>query len=252
MTLVVPKNPKIPDKTTGGLDTVAVRMPVHPIANALIRIAGVPIAAPSANRSGRPSTTTAGHCIEDLDGIIPMIIDGGSVEIGLESTIVDCTSKVPMLLRPGAITMEMLQEAVGQVEIDPAILGPMDPGVRPKAPGMKYRHYAPKAELTIVMGEDEKVQTRINELAMTAAGEGKKVGIIATLESRNCYHTGDVKVMGVRNDRSTVAHNLFSILREFDDDGVDVIYSEGFSDEGIGRAIMNRLKKAAGYRIMEV
>lgn len=252
MTLVLRKKSIVPDKTTGGLNTVAVRMPVDKIANALIRVAGVPIAAPSANKSGRPSTTTAQHCIEDLDGEVDLIIDGGSVDIGLESTIVDCTEEIPVLLRPGAVTLEMLREAVGKVDVDPAILGPMSENIRPKAPGMKYKHYAPKAELTIVLGEPQRVQERISELTKSAEANGKKVGVIATVESRNAYHNGLVKVMGLRADESTVAHNLFAILREFDDDGVDVIYSEGFDDNGIGRAIMNRLKKAAGYSILEV
>jgi len=252
MTLVMKKKSIVPERTTGGLDTVAVRMPVHPVAAALIRECGLPIAAPSANRSGRPSTTTAQHCIEDLDGIIPMIIDSGAVDIGLESTIVDCTGDIPVLLRPGGITLEMLRDAVGRVDIDPAITGPVDAGVKPRAPGMKYRHYAPEAELTIVTGSPERVQAKISELAEAARSGGKRVGIIATEESRDAYHDCDLKVMGLRSDESTVAHNLFAILREYDDDGVDVIYSEGFNDSGIGRAIMNRLRKAAGYRILEV
>lgn len=253
MTLVMNKKPSVPDRTTGGLKTVAVRMPADEVARALIRVSGVPIAAPSANRSGRPSTTKAQHCIEDLDGRIDMIIDGGSVEIGLESTIVDLTGEVPMLLRPGAVTLEMLKSVLGRVDIDPAIIGPMSEDVRPKAPGMKYKHYAPKAELTIVMGAPEKVRDRINELTAADIAAGKKVGVIATVESRNAYHDQTVlKIMGMRNDESTVAHNLFAILREFDDTGVDVIYSEGFEDSGIGRAIMNRLRKAAGYSILEV
>ena len=253
MTLVLKKKPSVPDRTTGGLDTVAVRMPVDEIARTLIRASKVPVAAPSANRSGRPSTTTAAHCIEDLDGRIDMIIDGGSVHIGLESTIVDLTGEIPMLLRPGAITLEMLEGVLGHVEIDPAILGPVAEDVKPKAPGMKYKHYAPKAELTIVSGEQGAVQDKINELVAADTAAGRKVGVIATLESRNAYHgQAALKVMGMRNDESTVAHNLFAILREFDDTGVDRIYSEGFEDNGIGRAIMNRLRKAAGYSILEV
>lgn len=253
MTLVMTKKPVVPDRTTGGLDTVAVRMPVDEIARALIRVSGVPIAAPSANRSGRPSTTTAAHCVEDLDGRIDMIIDGGPVDIGLESTIVDVTGDIPMLLRPGAITLEMLRDVLGRVDIDQAILGPMSENVKPKAPGMKYKHYAPKAELTIVMGKAEDVQNKINELTSADMAAGKKVGVIATVESRNAYHNQtSLKIMGLRNDESTIAHNLFAILREFDDTGVDVIYSEGFEDSGIGRAIMNRLRKAAGYSILEV
>ena len=253
MTLVMNKKPSVPDRTTGGLDTVAVRMPVDEIARALIRVSGVPVAAPSANRSGRPSTTTAAHCVEDLDGRIEMIIDGGPVDIGLESTIVDVTGDIPMLLRPGAITLEMLREVLGRVDIDPAIIGPVSEDVKPKAPGMKYRHYAPKAGLTIVIGKQGDVQNKINELAAADMAAGRKVGIIATVESRNAYHNQTaLKIMGIRNDESTIAHNLFAILREFDETGVDVIYSEGFEDSGIGRAIMNRLLKAAGYNILEV
>ncbi len=253
MTLVMNKKSYVPDRTTGGLDTVAVRMPVDEIARALIRVSSVPIAAPSANRSGRPSTTTAAHCVEDLDGRIEMIIDGGPVDIGLESTIVDVTGDIPMLLRPGAVTLEMLRDVLGRVDIDPAIIGPVSEDIKPKAPGMKYRHYAPKAGLTIVMGKPGDVQNKINELAAEDMAEGRKVGIIATVESRNAYHNRTaLKIMGVRNDESTIAHNLFAILREFDDTGVDVIYSQGFEDSGIGRAIMNRLRKAAGYNILEV
>ena len=253
MTLVMNKKSSVPDRTTGSLDTVAVRMPVDEIARALIRVSGVPIAAPSANRSGRPSTTTAAHCVEDLDGRIEMIIDGGPVDIGLESTIVDVTGDIPMLLRPGAITLEMLRGTLGRVDIDPAIIGPVSEDVKPKAPGMKYRHYAPKAGLTIVMGKPGDVQNKINGLAAADMAAGRKVGIIATAESRNAYHNQTaLKIMGLRNDESTIAHNLFAILREFDDTGVDVIYSEGFEDSGIGRAIMNRLRKAAGYNILEV
>lgn len=253
MTLVMNKKETIPDKTTGGLKTVAVRMPIDEVARALIRVSSVPIAAPSANRSGRPSTTTAAHCIEDLDGRIEMIIDGGSACIGLESTIVDVTGEIPMLLRPGAITLEMLREVLGRVDIDPAIIGPMAEDIKPKAPGMKYKHYAPKADLTIVTGETQKVRDKINELIKADIAAGKKVGVIATLESRNAYRgQTTLKVIGTRSDESTVAKSLFSILREFDDTGVDKIYSEGFEDSGIGRAIMNRLRKAAGYSILEV
>lgn len=253
MTLVMKKKPAVPDRTTGGLDTVAVRMPAEEIARALIRVSTVPIAAPSANRSGRPSTTTARHCIEDLDGRVDMIIDGGSVEIGLESTIVDLTGDVPTLLRPGAVTLEMLRDVLGQVETDPAILGPLSDDIKPRAPGMKYRHYAPKAKLTIVTGSPDKVQKKINALVTADAAAGKKAGVIATAESRNAYHGQTVlRVMGLRNDEMTIAHNLFAILREFDETGVDVIYSEGFEEDGIGRAIMNRLRKAAGYSIVEV
>jgi len=252
LTLVFPKKEIVPYGTTGGLDTVAVRMPSDPIATRLIRLAGVPVAAPSANTSGRPSPTRAEHVIEDLNGKIEMIIDGGEVGIGVESTIVDVSGEIPTLLRPGAITMEMLKETVGEVEIDPAILGPMNEGMKPKAPGMKYRHYAPNAEMTLVEGEMDKVVEFINREAKAALEAGKKVGIICTEESRQYYSYGILEVIGSREHEETVAHNLFAVLREFDDQKVDCIFSESFSKDRLGQAIMNRLCKAAGYHIVNV
>ena len=252
LTLVFPKKEIVPYGTTGGLDTVAVRMPSDPIATRLIRLAGVPVAAPSANTSGRPSPTRAEHVIEDMNGKIEMIIDGGEVGIGVESTIVDVSGEIPTLLRPGAITMEMLKETVGEVEIDPAILGPMNEGMKPKAPGMKYRHYAPNAEMTLVEGEMDKVVEFINREAKAALEAGKKVGIICTEESRQYYSYGILEVIGSRENEETVAHNLFAVLREFDDQKVDCIFSESFSKDRLGQAIMNRLCKAAGYHIVNV
>lgn len=252
LTLVFPKSDKVPAGTTGGLDTVAVRMPSDPVAAALIRLSGVPIAAPSANTSGRPSPTTAQHVIQDMDGRIDMIIDGGPVGIGVESTIVDVTEKIPVLLRPGAVTVEMLRTVVGEVKIDPAILGPLSADVRPKAPGMKYRHYAPSAELTLFEGDIEHVIFEINSLAEGQRAAGKKVGIICTDETKNRYQADVVKSIGLRSKEETVAHNLYAVLRDFDDLGVDYIYSESFSTDHLGQAIMNRLKKAAGYKVLRV
>ena len=246
LTMVFKKKEIVPYGTTGGLDTVAVRMPSDPIARALIRLAGVPVAAPSANRSGRPSPTTADHVWQDMAGRIEMIIDGGPVGIGVESTIVDVTGPVPVILRPGAITMEMVRDALGQVEIDPAIVGPIKEGVRPKAPGMKYRHYAPKARMTLVEGEMEQVVRAINHLAREALKQGERVGIICTDETRFCYPAGMIRSVGIRAREETVAHNLYAVLREFDDLEADVIFSESFPDDQIGQAIMNRLSKAAG------
>ena len=252
LTMVFPKSEIVPYGTTGGLDTVAIRMPSDPIANCLIRLAGVPVAAPSANTSGRPSPTKAEHVIEDMDGKIEMIIDGGEVGIGLESTIVDVSGEVPMLLRPGAITMEMLRETLGEVDMDPAIMGPLSADVKPKAPGMKYRHYAPKGEMTLVEGEMENVVAFINQQAKLALEEGKTVGIICTEESRGLYEGGILKVIGSREYEETVARNLFAVLREFDENQVDCIFSESFSKDRLGQAIMNRLCKAAGYHIVNV
>ena len=252
LTLIFPKSGRVPEGTTGGLDTVAVRMPSDPVARRLIELAGTPVAAPSANTSGRPSPTTAEHVHQDMDGRIEMIVDGGPVGIGVESTIVDVTGEIPMVLRPGAITMEMLKKCVGAVEIDPAILGPVSQDFKPKAPGMKYRHYAPKADLTIVSGETEDVVRAINRMAAERESEGLSVGIICTDETRALYPCGVVRSMGVRARQETIAHNLYAVLREFDDLNADVIYSESFEGGELSQAIMNRLCKAAGYHMMNV
>ena len=252
LTMVFPKSEIVPYGTTGGLDTVAVRMPSDPIAGRLIALSGVPIAAPSANTSGRPSPTTAQHVWQDMNGKIEMILDGGPVGIGVESTIVDVSGDVPTLLRPGAITMEMLRETVGQVEIDPAIQAPPSADLRPKAPGMKYRHYAPHADLQLVEGETGKVVETINELVKEKLVEGKKVGVICTDETKARYPQGEVRSVGLRAKEETIAHNLFAVLREFDDLDVDCIYSESFSKDHLGQAIMNRLTKAAGYHVLKV
>ena len=252
LTLIFPKSGRVPKGTTGGLDTVAVRMPSDPVARRLIELAGTPVAAPSANTSGRPSPTTAEHVRQDMDGRIEMIVDGGPVGIGVESTIVDVTGDIPMVLRPGAFTMEMLKLCVGAVEIDPAILGPVSQDFKPKAPGMKYRHYAPKADLTIVSGETEDVVQAINRMAAERESEGLSVGIICTDETRALYPRGVVRSMGVRARQETIAHNLYAVLREFDDLNADVIYSESFEGGELSQAIMNRLCKAAGYHMMNV
>lgn len=253
LTLVFPKSEKVPYGTTGGLETVAVRMPGDPVALRLIALAGVPVAAPSANTSGRPSPTTADHVYQDMNGKIELIVDGGAVGIGLESTIVDVSGEVPTMLRPGAVTMEMLHETLGQVEIDPAILGPLSAEVKPKAPGMKYRHYAPKAELLLVEAEAIlEAADKINELAAEKIAQGYRVGIICTDETRKYYDQGFVISMGTRAREATIAHNLFAVLREYDDLQVDYIYSESFSNTELGQAIMNRLSKAAGYHILSV
>lgn len=255
LTVILNKTDIVPYGTTGGLDTVAIRMPSHPVARELICIADVAVAAPSANTSGRPSPTTAQHVIQDLDGKINMVVDGGKVGIGIESTIVDMTGENPMILRPGYITKPMLEEVVKKtVSIDPAILSKegMD-GVRPKAPGMKYKHYAPKGDLTIVSGDNiKKVVGKIHELVEEKQKEGYRVGIIATDETVSQYGEGIVKSIGSREDEVSISVGLYSVLREFDDEGVDFIYSESFEQDDFGQAIMNRLLKAAGYSIIKV
>ena len=251
LTMIFHKSSAVPLATTGGLDTVAVRMPSHKTARAMIDAAGGYIAAPSANRSGRPSPTVARYVIEDLDGLVDMIIDGGEVNIGLESTIIDLTGEVPTILRPGYVTQDMLTETLGLVDVDRTIL---DANSRqaPKAPGMKYRHYAPRGNLSIVEGEPERVVSYINERISALQKEGRKTGVIATDETVARYHGDDIKSVGSRRDEEVIARHLFRILREFDDDNVEVMFTESFETAGIGQAIMNRLLKAAGHQVIQV
>lgn len=251
LTMVFKKSDRVPYRTTGGLESVAVRMPSNKIARELIKMAGVPVAAPSANSSGRPSPTKADHVLCDLDGKIDMVIDGGTVDIGLESTIVDVTGEVPVILRPGFITEEMLSEAIGRVKTDDAVknLSP-DKDIKPKAPGMKYRHYAPQGKMTIYKGKPEKVVKIINE--ETAKSEGKKTAVLATDETKRYYKADIVISVGSREDCESIAHNLFATLRSFDDMGAEIIFSEGFDESRLGFAIMNRLHKSAGYNIVNV
>ncbi|MDE7319181.1 MAG: threonylcarbamoyl-AMP synthase [Lachnospiraceae bacterium] len=247
LTMIFQKKECVPLGTTGGLSTVAVRMPSDEIARELIRQGGGYIAAPSANASGRPSPTTAQHVYEDMNGRIPMILDGGPVQIGLESTIVDLTEDRPVILRPGYITLSMIRSITGEAEVDRGLIAD-DASVRPKAPGMKYRHYAPKAELRIVEGPMEQVVSYINE---KCAGS-MRTGIICTEETREHYPDGDVKCIGSRKDELSIASHLFAILREFDEDHVERIYSESFNTPELGQAIMNRLLKAAGHQKIDV
>ena len=246
LTMIFQKSDIVPYGTTGGLDTVAVRMPVDPIAQALIREAGGFVSAPSANTSGRPSPTTAQHVEEDLNGKIDMILDGGTVDIGLESTILDMTVSPPMILRPGAITEEMFEKVIGPVNVDQTLLSENSTQA-PKAPGMKYRHYAPKAKLMIVEGDLREEILAIRQLAYEADRKGNPVGIIATSETLPFYNHGIVKNIGTRENEKSIARNLYGVLREFDEENVDTIYSESFAVQGMGTAIMNRLEKAAGH-----
>ena len=251
LTMILKKSDRVPLETTGGLDSVAIRMPVHKTAAAFIKAAGGYVAAPSANISGKPSPTSAKYVIQDMDGRIDMIIDGGDSGIGLESTIVDLTGDIPVLLRPGYITVEQLREVLGNVDVDKTILDG-DCKERPKAPGMKYRHYAPKGELTIVEGQALAVVEKINELTHEAERDNKKVCVIATDENADNYEAGVIKSIGSRNDEDIIAHRLYTILRECDDENIDVIYSESFDSAGIGQAIMNRLLKAAGHHMIHI
>lgn len=284
LTMVLPKSDAVPMETTGGLETVAVRMPEHPVARELIRLCGLPIAAPSANLSGRPSPTTAEHCLRDLNHKIEAIVDGGACRIGVESTIVDMSGEKPVLLRPGAITLEMLKAALQtEVDVDPTLEKPAElgSGLRPKAPGMKYRHYAPKAPMLIIQpaayrGEDgiedgrmlrasfQKVAAAAQEEAEQHLVKGERVGIICSDETFPYYFKEGAPVpenkrfsdghvwlcsLGSRKDTRSIAHNLFALLREMDEDQVDFIIAEGVDPQKLGYAIMNRMKKAAGQHI---
>lgn len=253
LTMILKKSEIVPLSTSGGLSTVGIRMPSDPIASMLIKESGLYIAAPSANSSGRPSTTKAEHVIEDLSGKISMIIDGGAVDIGLESTIVDLSGEKALILRPGFITREQLMDVIGDVDYDKAVLKrEANPNIVAKAPGMKYKHYAPKGELTIYEGDMDKVIAKINEQAREKVLAGESVAILATDETKGNYHNGIVKSIGSRCDEKAIASHLFDVLREFDTLGISYIYSESFADNNLGQAIMNRLLKAAGYHIITV
>ncbi len=253
LTIILNKAENVPKQTTGGLDTVAIRLPANQIARQLIKDSGIFIAAPSANLSGKPSPTTANHVFQDLNGKIDMIIDGGNATLGLESTIVDLSGDTPLILRPGCITKAMLENVIGEIEYDLAImnLNP-DENLIPRAPGMKYRHYAPEGNLTIYEGKTQAVVEAINNKARENTENGNTVGVIATLETKDFYRYGTVKTIGSRAEEATIAAGLYAILREFDQLHTEYIYSESFSDNHLGQAIMNRLLKAAGYHIVNV
>lgn len=251
LTMIFEKSEQVPFETTGGLSTVAVRYPNHPVALVFIKESGGFVAAPSANTSGRPSPTLGTHVYEDLKGRIEMLLDSGEVGIGIESTIVDMTVEPPMILRPGFITEEMLKEVLGHIDVDKTTKERLE-GVAPKAPGMKYRHYAPKGELTIISGKSEHVREAINKLLIEAKEKGLRTGVIGTEENIEAYEAHVKMNAGKKQDELTIARRLYSMLREFDEEKVDVIYSEAFSENGMGQAVMNRLLKAAGHKVIQV
>ena len=249
LTLVGPKSDSVPDEVTAGLNTVAVRMPQNKTARALITKAGVPIAAPSANRSGRPSPTTAQHVMDDLGGRIPLIIDGGACKYGVESTVLSLEG-TPTILRPGAITREMLASLIGEVQVSGSILNPMKEGEIAASPGMKYQHYSPNAEVVVIQGTPEKTAKRINALYREAEAEGKIAEIASTEQTKQFYKGRRQTVLGDRNEPVTLCANLFSALREMDT-RADLILAEGIPAEDEGLAYMNRLLRAAGFHVID-
>ncbi len=251
LTLIFKKNGTVPEAITGGLDTVAIRVPSHPVARGIIHASGLPIAAPSANLSGKPSPTIAKHVIEDLEGRVDMIVDGGDSDIGLESTVLDVTQKIPMILRPGGITKEMLLSIIPEVVYDPHLMNAASDET-PRAPGMKYRHYAPEGNLEVIRGSGAGVIEYINHAIEKANKDGLKTGVIATREDHAHYRCDIVLTIGSKDDPGEIAGNLFRLLREMDEHEVDVIFIRAFSEEAIGTATMNRLMKAAGNRYISI
>jgi len=250
LTLIFPRASSVPANVSAGLPTISVRLPAHPVARALIAAAGVPIAAPSANRSGRPSPTSAAHVFEDMNGRIPMILDGGDCAVGLESTVVDMTGETPRILRPGGVTAEMIAQVAGSSEVDDAVLRPLKEGERPRSPGMKYRHYAPEGELTIVTGNPENVIGTISGFYDRALEEGRRPMILALENHIAAY--GDRRTESLGGNADEMAHRIFSLLRDADHLGADILFSEAVEAKGVGLAVMNRLGRAAAFRILEV
>ena len=247
LTIILKKKEIVPNVTSGGLSTVAIRMPSNKIANALIRESKTQIAAPSANISGRPSPTKAEHVVKEMSGRVSGIIMGGDCNFGLESTVVDFSEDKPMILRPGSITKEMLEEVLGDVSIDPS-LSKKEDNIKAKAPGMKYKHYSPNAQVYIVKGEENNVIVKMNELSKKNHAENKKTGIMCMSKDVDKFECDYIVDLG--KDYDEVASNLFDALIKMDEAKMDIVYSVYFESCGVGQAIMNRLLKSAGYRII--
>ncbi|MEM3356271.1 MAG: L-threonylcarbamoyladenylate synthase [Candidatus Bathyarchaeia archaeon] len=252
LTLIFKRSEIVPEVTVAGLDTIAIRMPKHKVALALLRKSGCPIAAPSANLAGKPSPTTAKHVLDDLDGRIDAILDAGPTSIGVESTVLDMTTEPPQILRPGGTPYEVLREVLGVVELHPVAVADSEVSVeRVRSPGLKHKHYAPNADVVVVEGEISAIKRKVGELAEAYKRDGKRVGVLATDETLGCYKADVVKSLGSRKDLAAIAKNLFRLLREFDSENVEVVIAEGVPLEGLGLAVMNRLRKASGYRIVK-
>jgi L-threonylcarbamoyladenylate synthase len=250
LTLLLKKAPHVPRPEN--VDEITLRMPDHKVALALIAESGVPISAPSANISGGVSPTTAQHVYQDLAGKVEVILDGGPCDVGVESTVLDLTGGIPTILRPGGVTLEDLRAVLGTVEVHPVAAAEEKTEVEARAPGMKYKHYSPHAEVIVVEGEVHPMVKKINELINQNLRQGLKVGVMATTETAHFYNQGIIRIVGSRQNLKTVARNLFDVLRAFDEQGTDIIIAEGVVTTEIGLAIMNRLRKSAGFNIVRV
>lgn len=239
MTVIMEKSNAIPDETSGGLDTVAIRMPSHPVAREIIRRAGVPLAAPSANLSGSPSPTCAQHCIDDLTGRVDAIVDGGACEVGVESTVLTLCTNPPAVLRPGAVTVEMLREILPDVVIDPNVFHHLSDNVKVRSPGMKYKHYSPKARVVLVRGEQAKFRKFVSE-------QSGKFGVLC-FSGDEPYVTKPYIVYGKQGDAASQAKHVFDALREVDKEKMELVYVRVDDAQGIGQAVYNRLLRAAGF-----
>lgn len=252
LTLIFRRSSIVPDVTVASLNTVAIRMPKHNVALALIKESNCPIAAPSANIAGKPSPTTAQHVLEDLKGRIDAVLDAGSTKIGVESTVLDVTVDPPQILRPGGTSFEELKKVLSEVELHPVAIAEKNIGVeKARSPGVKHKHYAPNAEVVVVKGEVSAIVNKVKELVAHYKRKGAKVGVLATDETVSCYKADVVKSLGSRKNLKTIAKNLFKLLREFDQENVDVIIAEEVPLKRLGLAVMNRLRKAAGYNIIQ-
>ena len=251
LTIIMPRKPVVPNVVTANLETVAVRVPAHPVAQALLRECGLPVAAPSANTSGKPSPTTAAHVYHDMNGKLPVILDGGECQVGLESTVITLAGDIPTVLRPGGVTPEMLLEVLPEVRVADSVLRPLQAGEKALSPGMMYQHYAPGGVLTMVRGEQPNVERVCKQLYNSAKADGKTACILAFDEHRSAYEGMEVLSIGCLSEPETVSHKLFAVLRQLDEEGVDVMFSEILPAEGLGLAIMNRLSRAAGFRMID-
>ena len=251
LTIILPRKDAVPNAVTANLDTVAVRMPAHPVALALLKACNLPVAAPSANRSGKPSPTSAKHVFDDMDGRIPLIIDGGESDVGLESTVISLAGEKPCILRPGGVTKAMLEEVLGEVDLAGSILRPLEKGEKALSPGMMYKHYSPDGQVTLIEGEESAVVEALRKLYAHAASEGHRACVMCFSEHVAALADCQPHDIGSKDDPSEVAHRLFATLRGLDEEKMDVIFSEVMPPEGVGLAVMNRLGRAAGFRTVQ-